>query len=446
MVTAAAAKCKNYSKQRDRKISAPFCCTYRISVFCLSLTSSATFRNAPWQTNHGAYPVKRSFAGGHYRLRMEENDGAKMRNENGLEKPEKQKKRQTRKDKVGRNRQTGSRRQKSRRELKGQKPKKRKFLRPDTIIIALSILAGIAMLIYPWASNYLMQKNAKESIVAYEESVADVEDTELESEWEAAWDYNTKVQHSQVQLTDPFDPTALTAEDMDTASDYNKVLNLNGDGIMGYIDIPAISVYLPIFHGTFDESLAAGTGHLSGSSLPIGGDSTHCVITGHTGLTSAKLFTDLTELEEGDLFFLHVLDETLAYEVVEIQVVKPDDTEPLLIQDGRDLVTLVTCTPYGVNTHRLFVTGERTEYTVEAYAEQEDKASDNMVSSEWMRSYTRAILIGLAIVAALGIVAAIIRRMLRKRRRKGRNMQDKKEKKRKRRRSRKEKPEVKNGK
>ena len=283
--------------------------------------------------------------------------------------------------------------------------KKRRLPRIDTIAIFICILAGVVMLIYPWASNYMMQKNAKESIVAYEESVADVGDTELESGWEAAWNYNEKVQHSQVQLTDPFDPTALTAEDMDTASDYNKVLNLNGDGVMGYIDIPAINVYLPISHGTSNESLAAGTGHLSGSSLPIGGESTHCVITGHTGLTSAKLFTDLTELEEGDLFFLHVLNKTLAYEVVEIQVVSPDDTEPLLIQDGRDLVTLVTCTPYGVNTHRLFVTGERTEYVVEAYAQEEEKAADNMVSSEWMRSYTQAILIGLAIVAVLGIVA-----------------------------------------
>ena len=291
--------------------------------------------------------------------------------------------------------------------------RKHRKIRLEMILSIISIVVGLVLLIYPWVSNYLMQKNSKASGVVYDEQIEEAEDAELKEAWAAARAYNEKVQHSQVELTDPFDPTALTAEDMDTASDYNNVLNLNNDGCMGYIDIPSINVYLPIMHSTSAESLAAGAGHLSGSSLPIGGESSHCVITGHTGLSSAKLFTDLTELEEGDMFYLHILDKILAYQVINIQIVEPTDTEYLRIQDGRDLVTLVTCTPYGINTHRLFVTGERTEYVVETYQAEEAKAADKIVNSVWMRSYCTAIAVGLCIVVVLWIVSVIIRKIIR---------------------------------
>ena len=191
---------------------------------------------------------------------------------------------------------------------------------------------------------------------------------------------------------------------------YNNILNLDHSGIMGYLEIPCISVNLPIYHGTDAEILERGVGHLAASSIPVGGKSTHSVLTGHTGLSSAKLFTDLTEMKNDDLFFIHVLDRTLAYKVDQISVVKPEDTEKLQIIDGKDYVTLVTCTPYGVNDHRLLVRGARTKYekTQESSIRQRNK------DSQWMGTYKRAIAIGLAIVMALVLSGKVYQKLRRK--------------------------------
>jgi sortase A len=209
-----------------------------------------------------------------------------------------------------------------------------------------------------------------------------------------------------VQLTDPFKAKKSDGETMI----YNNILNLDHSGIMGYLEIPCISVNLPIYHGTDAEILERGVGHLAASSIPVGGKSTHSVLTGHTGLSSAKLFTDLTEMKNDDLFFIHVLDRTLAYKVDQISVVKPEDTEKLQIIDGKDYVTLVTCTPYGVNDHRLLVRGVRTKYV----KKQRSSIRPRNKGSQWMGTYKRAIAIGLAIVIALVLSGKVYQKLRRK--------------------------------
>lgn len=204
--------------------------------------------------------------------------------------------------------------------------------------------------------------------------------------------YNENLLRSSIQLTDPFKTKKINGETVF----YNNILNVDRSEIMGYVKIPCISVDLPIYHGTSAEVLERGIGHLAASSFPIGGESTHAVLTGHTGLSSAKLFTDLTEMKKGDLFFIHVLDKKLAYRVDRITVVKPDDTRNLQIIDGEDHVTLLTCTPYGVNDHRLLVRGKRTRYH-----EKEEQTKERPHHSQWMEVYKQAILIGLLIVFSL---------------------------------------------
>lgn len=208
--------------------------------------------------------------------------------------------------------------------------------------------------------------------------------------------YNMDLSRSLVQLTDPFKLKQSHGEKLN----YQMILNLDGSGVMGYVRIPCISIELPIYHGTSAEVLEHGIGHLAASSFPIGGKSTHSVLTGHTGLSSARLFTDLTQMKKGDLFFIKVIDLELAYRVDQITVVRPEDTRKLQIIKGEDHVTLVTCTPYGVNDHRLLVRGVRTKY---------EKGSDSIQQehreSQWMAVYKRAILIGLLIIGL--IIAAI---------------------------------------
>ena len=191
---------------------------------------------------------------------------------------------------------------------------------------------------------------------------------------------------------------------------YNNILNLDHSGVMGYLEIPCISVNLPIYHGTDAEILERGVGHLAASSIPVGGKSTHSVLTGHTGLSSAKLFTDLTEMKKEDLFFIHVLDRTLAYKVDQISVVRPEDTRKLQIVKGKDYVTLVTCTPYGVNDHRLLVRGVRTKYVKKQRSSLRPRNQD----SQWMRTYKKAIAIGLMIVTALILLGKVFQKLHRK--------------------------------
>lgn len=273
------------------------------------------------------------------------------------------------------------------------------------IIPALIILAGGVLVAYPWISEYVYQHNVGSLVEVYQDDTASLTEAEKAQVLADAVAYNEALLESNIVLTDPF-----SLEDAaGTEYSYESTLNYNGNGIMAFIDIPEIDVYLPIYHGTSDTVLEKGVGHLENTSLPVGGESTHCVLSGHTGLNSARLFTDLTALEEGDLFFIDVLDETLAYEVVEIQVVEPDDVSSLSIQEGRDLVTLVTCTPYGINSHRLLVTGERTEYSEEAYDSIEKSSS-----TQWMQAYRNAILAGIAIVAAVAILMKAVRTVRRK--------------------------------
>lgn len=273
------------------------------------------------------------------------------------------------------------------------------------IIPALVILAGAALVAYPWISDYVYQHNVGSMVEVYQDETDALTDAEKEQVLADAIAYNEALLESHIVLTDPF-----SLEDAaGTEYNYENTLNYNGNGIMAFIDIPKIDVYLPIYHGTSESVLERGVGHLENTSLPVGGESTHCVLSGHTGLNSARLFTDLTELEEGDLFFIDVLNETLAYEVIEIQVVEPDDVSSLSIEEGRDLVTLVTCTPYGVNSHRLLVTGERTEYS-----EEEHDSIEKSDDTEWLSAYRNAILIGIAIVAAVAVLVKVIRTIRRK--------------------------------
>lgn len=272
------------------------------------------------------------------------------------------------------------------------------------IFSILITLFGIGLACYPWISNWVFQHTADNKVTVYQDKIKNTSEEEQEEMLEKAKKYNENLSQSQVTLTDPFVEEQIKENE---GLEYNSVLNVDGTGMMAYIEIPCINVNLPVFHGTDAITLENGVGHLEGSSLPVGGESTHSVLTGHTGLNKAKLFTDLTEMREGDLFFIHVAGKTLAYEVFEISVVKPEEVSNLLIRDGEDLVTLVTCTPYGVNTHRLFVTGKRTEYTQDLH----DKAKTKKPDSMWMRTYRRALLIGLAIALTLiGLIRLLQRR------------------------------------
>lgn len=219
------------------------------------------------------------------------------------------------------------------------------------VLCVICVLSSIAALTYPLAANLLSMRNRSIVQTQYVEAVNNTDEEVLQAAWKAAEEYNKVL--SPVQFQDNA-PTTLQS--------YNQLLNINGDGIMGYVDIPCINVYLPIYHGTDGDTLQGGIGHLASSSLPVGGLGTHAVLTGHTGLASNKLFSDIEEMQIGDVFYLHVLSRTLAYKVAEINVVEPDDTSHLTINKERDSCTLITCTPYGVNTHRLLVRGERIEY------------------------------------------------------------------------------------
>jgi sortase A len=260
------------------------------------------------------------------------------------------------------------------------------------VIPILIVIAGFLLLAYPFLSNYLFEKSSGSTVESYQEKTDMMDQKIKEKVLDEARGYNENLLRSSIQLTDPFKTKKINGETVF----YNNILNVDRSEIMGYVKIPCISVDLPIYHGTSAEVLERGIGHLAASSFPIGGESTHAVLTGHTGLSSAKLFTDLTEMKKGDLFFIHVLDKKLAYRVDRITVVKPEDTRNLQIIDGEDHVTLLTCTPYGVNDHRLLVRGKRTRYH-----EKEEQTKERPHHSQWMEVYKQAILIGLLIVFSL---------------------------------------------
>lgn len=229
------------------------------------------------------------------------------------------------------------------------KKKKRRIL--PTVILILVFLVGLSLLLYPTVSDYWNSLHQSRAITGYAEQVAKIDNTDYESLLSAARAYN----ESLVGKADRFH---LTGEETE---EYNSLLRVDGTEVIGYVEISKIDCYLPIYHGTSSGVLQTGVGHLEGSSLPVGGESTHSVISGHRGLPSAKLFTDLDKLEEGDTFTLTVLDETLTYEVDQIRIVEPTDFSALAIEEGEDYCTLMTCTPYGINTHRLLVRGHRVD-------------------------------------------------------------------------------------
>ena len=225
-----------------------------------------------------------------------------------------------------------------------------------TILLVLIFLLGLSLLLYPAVSDYWNSKHQTRAIAVYSEEVSGLDEDQYQALWEAAAAYNA----SLLERNNAY----LLTEEQKAA--YEQLLNVSGLGIMGYIEIPSIDCSLPIYHGTEESVLQIAIGHLEWSSLPVGGESTHCVLSGHRGLPSAKLFTNLDKLQEGDVFLLRVLDEVLTYEVDQILIVEPQETGALRIVEGEDYCTLVTCTPYGINTHRLLVRGHRIENAPEA--------------------------------------------------------------------------------
>ena len=270
-----------------------------------------------------------------------------------------------------------------------------------TICTVLLFLAALCLTLYPLISNYVNQKYASQIHTAYQEVMEQVDDAALLRTKELAVAYNRSIVPG-ASTEDAYSQEGLLA----ASADYDSQLNIAGNGIMGYVEIPKISVNLPIYHGTENDSLERGIGHLLGSSLPVGGESTHSILSGHSGMASQKMFTDLEQLTAGDVFYLHVLDETLAYQVVEINTVLPYDTSLLGIVPGEDLCTLVTCTPYGVNTHRLLVRGSRIPYK-EAEQIMEETASEEAAASTWEEKYLQGVILGIAAALVLILVIAI---------------------------------------
>lgn len=219
----------------------------------------------------------------------------------------------------------------------------------STILLILVLIIGLSLLLYPTFADWWNSFHQSRAIATYSAQVANIDDDKYQQIWTDAWAYNR-------DLTDRENSYFLTDEQM---ASYEQLLNVGGSGVMGYVEIPSIGVSLPIYHGTDEAVLQVAIGHLEWTSLPVGGDSSHCVISGHRGLPSAKLFTDLDKLVVGDLFMMQILDETLTYEVDQILIVDPGETKDLVVQEGQDLCTLVTCTPYGINSHRLLVRGHR---------------------------------------------------------------------------------------
>lgn len=278
---------------------------------------------------------------------------------------------------------------------------KKKYI--STIIIAVIFLTGLGFLLYPTVSNLWNQAHQSRAIATYSKQVEKLDDSENKKMLKAARKYNKS-------LLKKSDHWKLSKKEK---KKYESLLDVSGTGIMGYIEVPKIDCSLPIYHGTDEGALQIAIGHLEGSSLPVGGKSTHCVLSGHRGLPSARLFTDLDQMEEGDIFILNILGRKLAYEVDQIKVVLPEEMSDLEIEEGKDLCTLVTCTPYGINTHRLLVRGHRTEYVEKKVEEEKKEVQTKKTDIRLMIAGGAGVLILLIIIIVIVI----------KRRRKRRNQQ-----------------------
>lgn len=271
----------------------------------------------------------------------------------------------------------------------------------SNIILIVVFFVGLSVLLYPTVSDYWNSLHQSQAIATYADSVENMDEQDYEKLWDAAVSYNQKLFQSGHGL-------GLKDEEKE---EYNELLDVSGTGIMSYIEIPKIKCSLPIYHGTDEGVLQIAVGHIEGSSLPVGGLNTHCVLSGHRGLPSAKLFSNLDKLEEGDIFMIRTLDQTLTYEVDQIRIVLPDEVDDLKVEEGKDLCTLVTCTPYGINTHRLLVRGHRVKYVETKVQEQKEVSKP--------KTDTRLVIAG----AAVGAVVLFIIIFAVRRRRKHRNQQ-----------------------
>lgn len=269
------------------------------------------------------------------------------------------------------------------------------------LAVSLLFLTGVGLVLYPVVSDWYIGRHQASVVASYDEEAARLSQEQIETELARAHAYNDSLL-GNVVLTDPFDAEGLAEQN----TEYDDLLNINGDGVMGSIDIPRVDIYLPIYHTTDAEVLAKGAGHLKNSSLPVGGTGTHAIISGHTALPSAELFNNLSDVEKGDVFYIHVLNETLAYEVDQIKVVLPDNIEDLLIDKDEDYVTLVTCTPYGINSHRLLVRGRRIPYEE---AEAITPVQQVEEGFQYKSAYVAAGVVAGAILLAV-ILSAIIKR------------------------------------
>ncbi len=280
---------------------------------------------------------------------------------------------------------------------------------PLLLLAPLLIFAvGAGIFLYPAISNFLAERGQQDTIRTYHAKVQTMNQEEIDAAWEEAQIYNENLAGDPVH--DPF----VMGSGYVLPDNYEDVLNIEGDGVMGEIEIPKIDVDLPIYHGTSEEVLEKGAGHLEMTALPIGGKNRHPVISAHRGLPSAELFTRLDEMEIGDEFYIHVLDETLAYEVDQIEVIEPEELSLLQPEEDKDLVTLLTCTPYAVNTHRLLVRGTRVPY-------EETTPEDTVTTVEhentWLNDYLYAILAGLSILVLIGTGTGVYLHRKRKQRR-----------------------------
>lgn len=282
--------------------------------------------------------------------------------------------------------------------------KKRKMTIKD-IIRLLVLVVAFAVLLYPTVSSYVNEKNGSKVVSNYDAESVRLSNAEKEKMLEDARAYN-KEMLSNIDLIDPFSQGEKSLD-----ARYESLLNIDGSGMMGYIRIPKIKVEIPIYHGTSESVLQAGVGHFWGTSLPVGGESTHTVLTGHRGLPTKTLFTNMDKLVEGDVFYIKVLDETLAYKVDQILTVLPEETEALSIVPGQDYATLVTCTPYAINTHRLLVRGHRIPY------EEAVKIEKNTSTGIELSFTTKVLIVTLGIIF-IGLIIAMLYSLYDKRRRK----------------------------
>ena len=279
-------------------------------------------------------------------------------------------------------------------------------MKKKVLLISLAVvmfLLALGITLYPLISSYYNNRHQSEIHTKYEERLEQIDNSAKIEAKQLAIAYNNALKPEN-QIGEAFTEQTL----LEASVDYDAQLNIAGNGIMCYVEIPRIDVVLPVYHGTDATTLERGVGHLLGSSLPVGGESTHSVLTAHSGVASMKLFSDLDQLQSGDVFYIHVLGEVLAYQIYDINTVLPHKTELLQIQTGKDLSTLVTCTPFAVNTHRLLVTGERIAYEEAEEIVEEQQIHEKPAQSTWEKQYLQGVWIGIGAAVILGLTVLAV--------------------------------------